>query len=189
MLIDGLFVTDDSPIQRKIVNEAQRGIAFPPTPADGDVFELTQTYQGNSPGIYFYVLSDVAWIVKYPNNDVMPYDVSGATFGNMNDGDTISRHMSVRSYRLKEAFSGCVAEAITAATVDTSISIFIVSRSGAENEVGTLFFEAAETIGVFSQVGSGDMLVTAGEKLVLRAPTPVDQDLSELSFTFAGSLL
>lgn len=189
MIVDGLQITDESPLQRKLMDPTKRGTTFPGSPSDNDVYELTQSYLGNGPGIYFYSLADSKWVVKYPDGNVMPYDVAGATFGTMNDSDVIARHMAVRSYRLAEGFQSCVSGAKAAAIVDTSISIIRENRQGAESVLGTLFYEAAETVGVFSQNGSGDMIITAGETLILRAPDPADTDLADLAFTFAGTLL
>lgn len=189
MLVDSISLADSSEVKRTMLDQSKRGTAFPGNPVDGQVFELTAEHNGYGPGIYVYFQSEGRFIVKYPNNDVMPYDVSGATFGPMNDGDIVARHISVRSYRIKAGFEACVAAAKIAAVANTELAIKRVSRSGAETEIGKLIFEAAETVGVFTQTGSGDIIVTAGETLVLQAPIPADGSLSDIAFTFAGTLI
>lgn len=189
MLIDGLTITDESLVSRHLMDQSKIGTQFPSSPVDQQVFELSETYNGYAPGIYQYVSAESKWVVKYPNFDVMPYDVSGAVFGIMKDADVVARHIAVRSYRVKEGFAGCIAVAKTAPVVDCALSVILVSRTGAETTLGALTFSAAETVGIFQQSTSGDMVVGAGETLVLQAPNPVDQSISDIAFTFAGTLL
>jgi hypothetical protein len=189
MLIDSLTLADNSSVSRRVMDPTKRGSAFPGSPSDGDTWELTASYLGHGVGIYSYVTAESVWVVQYPNNDVMPYDVAGATFGAMNNGDVISRHISVRTYRIKTGFEGCISAALIASVADSYIDIIRIDRSGSENIIGKLFFEVAQTVGVFQQIGSGDMTFTAGEHLVLRAPNPADLVLSDIAFTFAGTLV
>ena len=189
MYVDTLQIADNSEITRHVLDSNKRGTQFPASPSDGDVFELTESYNGNPPAIYKYVSAESKWIATHPNFDMLPYDVSGAVFGNMNDEDVLMRHIAVRSYRLKQGFLNCLAAAISAATVDTYLTIIHQGRNGIETELGKLVFMASETVGVFQQTGTGDMMVTAGEILLVKAPLNVNQELSDISFTFAGALI
>lgn len=189
MIVDGLELSDESRVTRHLMDASKIGTEFPSGPADGDVFELSQTFNGNAPGIYMYVGAESRWVVKYPNFDVIPYDVAGAIFGKMNDADIVCRHLSVRSYRIKQGFEGCAAYAAVPGTADVYLEIFRVSRNGTQTKLGDLYFAAAESVGAFVQNGSGDMFLSAGETLMIQAPNPVNQDLADIAFTFAGSLL
>lgn len=189
MFVDGLEVTDDSRVTRHLMDPSKRGTVFPASPANGDVFELVESASGHAPGIYTYVGVESRWVAKYPNFDVIPYDISGAVFGTMSDADIISRHISVRSYKLSQGFAGSIAAAAVAPAATCNLTIIRVGRNGYETQLGTLSFAAASTEGSFVQSGSGDMIITAGESLVIQAPNPVDTTIADIAFTFAGSLL
>lgn len=189
MHVDGLELSDESRVTRHLMDPTRIGTEFPTNPNDGEVFELSQAFEGREPGIYMYVGAESRWVVKYPNFDVIPYDVSGAVFGKMNDADVVARHLSVRSYRIKEGFSGCAAYAAVPGTADVYLSVFRVSRDSTQTKLGELYFPAAESVGAFIQSNTGDMIVSAGESLVIQAPNPVNQDIADISFTIAGSLL
>lgn len=189
MLVDGLSIADNSVIRREILDPARRGDTFPASPTDGDVFELTAESAGRIPGIYVYISEDSSWVVKYPSSDAIPYDIAGAIFGTMNDADVVARHLSVRSYKIKADFKNCVAFAEVPGTADVSIEIYRIKRDATRVQLGTLLFSASDSVGVFSQIGSGDMLIGAGETLMLQAPNPVNKDLADIAFTFAGSIV
>lgn len=188
MYVDTLEIAGESGITRQLLNQALRGTEFPASPSDGDRFALTATYLGNPPALYKYISSEGKWIITHPNFDMLPYDISGNVFGNMNDEDVILRHVSVRSYTIKEGFISCLATCVQAATVDTYIPIVQQSRSGIQTELGNMVFMSGQTTGVFQQTTTGDMLITAGEMLLMKAPLNVNKDLSDISFTFAGAL-
>jgi len=189
MLADGLQLASGSQIVRTILDDAHRGTTLPASAADGTEFELTSKSGNNSAGIYIYVAAESAWVVKYPNNDLVPYDVSGCTIGGIANAAVIQRHLAVRSFKLKSGFESCLAQALNAPSVDTTFSITRISRTGQSVAIGSLFFAGGETVGVYTQVGSGDILFSAGELLVVKAPTTADQFISDVSFTLAGTLV
>lgn len=188
MQADGLQLASGSNIERSLPSD-KRGNQLPVSGTDGDEFQLLVAHNGRSPGIYFYSADDAAWIVKYPNNDVMPYDIVAATYGTIRAGDTIGRHLAVRSFKVNAGFENCIAYAITPAAEDVTFTLYRVSRSGAQTSIGTVFFSASESVGVFTQNGSGLINFSAGEHLIFQAPTPVDQFISDVTISIAGTLV
>lgn len=189
MLTDGLSMMDGSEAKRVLTDATKRGSSFPQSPSDGAVFELVVESGGNSPGIYFYSAVDAVWVIKYPNSDLMPYDVGGSVHGTMQNGAVLMNFVAVRSFRLREGFNGCLAFAKTAASADTTLNVIRISRTNQPTVIGSIFFGIAETVGIFTQNGSGDMSVSAGEFLTVQAPLAADSTLADVAFTFAGSLL
>jgi hypothetical protein len=188
MLIDGILLADGSNISKTVLDATKRGVAFPGSPSQGDVFELTELYNGKNPGIYTYNATDVDWISNSPDNSAVPYDVGGQVVGTMSSGTVLSRALAVRSFVIKIGFEGCLARSVVGATAQTTLSIKKISRQGTEATIGSIIFEAGNTVGTFSQVGSNPMYVTTGESLIVVAPTPADSTLADVSYTFAGSL-
>lgn len=188
MLVDGINLLSGTSI-RTVLTSDSRGSAFPQDPVNGVEFELTATVGNYRPGIYFYSVEDSAWIVKIPGNDVLPYDIAGSTVGTIRGNDIIASHITVRGFKLKSGFYGCVARAGVAPIASTEFTIAKTGRGGVETTLGTMVFNAAETHGLFVQNGSGDISITAGETIVVKAPNSIDQFISNVSFTLAGTLL
>lgn len=188
MLVDGIDLLTGTGI-RSVLTSNARGTTFPSNPTDNMEFELTATQGNNLPGIYFYSASESKWVVKTPGNDVLPYDIAGSSIGTIRAGDIIASHVTVRGFKLKAGFYGCIASAGVAPAANTSFTIGKIGRTGAESTLGSMVFNAGETQGIFVQNGSADINITAGETLFVKAPGAVDQFIANLAFTLAGSLL
>jgi hypothetical protein len=188
MFIDTLEIAGSSKVSRAMLDGTKRGTAFPASPTNGQTFALTAAASGKQPAIYEYSAVESAWVVTHPDFDMLPYDISGAVFGVMNNSDVLMRHLAVRMYSLRAGFTHCQANCATAATVDTYLSIIQFKRTGEQTEIGKIAYMAAQTRGVYQQVGTGDMRIMAGDSLIVQAPANVNQTLANLSFTFAGVL-
>jgi hypothetical protein len=189
MFIDTLEIAGESKISRAMLDSTKKGVAFPTSPTNGQTFALTAAASGKNPAIYEYSSAESAWIATHPDFDMLPYDVSGAAFGVMNNSDVLLRHLSVRTYSLRAGFAHCQANCATAATVDTYLSIIKLKRTGEQVEIGKIAYLATATRGVFQQIGTGDMKITAGDVLIVQAPANVNQTIANLAFTFAGALI
>lgn len=185
MLADGLRLLDGSEISRTLVDSSLRGNTFPATPSDGDTFELLVQSGQNSPGIY--VRTNNEWVIKYPGNSLLPYDISGSTIGTIANGATIARFVAARGFTLRSGFEYCVAICAIAPASDVTFTI-TRQTNGGSSTIGTIFFATSETVGIYSQNGSGDIEILAGDVLSVVAPNPVDQFISDVMFTLSGSL-
>jgi hypothetical protein len=185
MLADGLRLLDGSEISRTLVENDLRGTSFPLAPSEDDTFELTATFGQFSAGIY--VFTDGDWIIKYPGNSLLPYDISGSTLGTIANGATIARFVASRGFTLREGFEYCVALCQIAPSTEVTFSITRQTNAGF-SIIGSIYFAASETVGIYSQLGSGDIKILAGDVISVAAPNPVDQFLSDVMFTLSGSL-
>lgn len=186
MLTDGVRLASGSKIERSLLG-SQRGTSLPVTGNDGDEFQLTVRSNDDAPGIYGYTNGE--WVLKYPNNDVLPYDVVAGTLGTIKNGATIGRHLAVRSFTIATGFEFCKALALVPAASNTTFSISKINRSGFSSEIGTVYFAASEAVGIFTQVGNGSIDILTGEQVVFSAPPVVDQFISDVSIVLAGTLM
>lgn len=188
MLVDELKVAHGSGISKAVLDNSKRGINFPSSPSNGDVFQLTQTLGNKNPGIYTYNSTDTDWIIDSPDNSIVPYDISGQVSGKMTASAIISRSIAVRTYVLRPGFEGCLAQSVVGAAAQTIITIKRISRQGTESILGYLTFAAGNNVGTFSQNGSSPMYISKGESLIVQAPNPADSTLADMFFTLAGAL-
>lgn len=185
MLADGLRLLDGSEINRTLVESDLRGTSFPLTPSEDDTFELTETSGQFSAGIYVFTNGD--WVIKYPGNSLLPYDISGSTLGTIANGATIAKFVASRGFTIRAGFEYCVALCQTAPATDVTFTITRQTNGGLVT-IGSIYFAASETVGIYSQSGSGSIKILAGDVLSVVAPNPVDQFLSDVMFTLSGSL-
>lgn len=186
MLADGLSLLDGSEITRTIAASEMRGNSFPPSPSADDIFELLIQVGQYAPGIYSYVNSQ--WVIKYPGNSLLPYDISGSTNGTVRDGDTIATFIASRGFSIQTGFLYCIAACKIAPATDVTFTITKQSASGSQSNLGTIYFAASETVGVYTQVGNGSINIVAGDIIQVVAPNPIDQFISDIAFTLSGSL-
>lgn len=189
MLVDGIKLAEGSLIGSAIMDPARRGIQFPASPTHGTTFDLTATYNGKAPGIYIYNSTDADWIIMSPEGTAVPYDISGCVLGTMLSGAIVSKALAVRSFKIKVGFEGCLAQSGAGATAMSVLTIKKLTRQGIEAVLGSITFQAGQTVGTFAQNGSSVIHITRGETLMVVAPNPADSTLGDITFTFAGSII
>ena len=186
MLMDGMQMLHGSAAGFIVVAPERRGITFPGTPADKDIFELTT--DGTKPaGIYFYDQAGADWELFSPDRSASPYDIGNQIVGKPTAGATVLQFTVVRAFTLLEGFKGCVADSLVDAAATATFSIQKKERSGASTPIGQVNFATNGTV-TFTQTGSGDMLFLVGETLSVSAPDPQDAALADISISLAGSL-
>jgi len=109
----------------------------------------------------------------------VPYDVGTSISGKPEDNELVVRYVFVRTVTLPSGLAGSHASAGVGSTGNVSFSL---SKNGAA--VGSIDFNASAT-GTFTF--ASDQTFAPGDVLTIRAPTPQDATLADVSITLAGT--
>lgn len=150
------------------------------TPAHGWL-----VYVQDESSFYLYTGDSLEyWIPLGENLPEAAYDINASKAGQPGTSEVVLTWPMVRSITFDDDFDGSVAVAGTAAG-DSGGATFSIKLDGVE--VGTLFFDEAETAGVFTS-DSGGVSFAAGEVLTIVAPASQDSTLADIGVVLAGKL-
>lgn len=186
MYVDGLHIVG-SGIKIGVVEANNKGPALPATGTEGQTFELTETYMGKTPNVYWWFNGE--WVLKSPDQSATPYDISGGSIGLLGISAIVSRMVIPRAFAISGGFLGSLAIASQGAAANTVLEIRRINRQGVDGKIGEIQFAAGNNVGVFVQNGSGDIQFAVGEIIYTIAPETPDSTLADIAFTIAGRLI
>jgi hypothetical protein len=190
MLLDGLQFTDTSGAVNFIV---QSDTDLPVSGNNtGELFYKT----GVDAGLYVYTGS--AWVLTSSGGSSLTagagisiagstisapyYDIALTTTGKPSASAKILNFAATRAFTVPANFANCVARCGTASGAD---AVFLIQKN--TSQFGTLTFPNGSPSGTFS--GSSEMSFAVGDVLRVIAPSTQDGQLSDISISFAASLV
>lgn len=158
--------------------------------ADGANTENVQLVRGATtydlaPGVAVLVITDGTadgmdvFEVNSGGSEPVPYDVGTSISGKPEDNELVVRYVFVRTVTLPSGLAGSHASAGVGSTGNAS---FGLSKNGAA--VGSINFNTGTT-GTFTFASA--QTFAPGDVLTIRAPTPQDATLADVSITLAGT--
>lgn len=167
------------------------GEQFPASPTNGQVWYLTKLFNTNLPGLYVYSTSRAKWVSQLQS--VNPYDVGVSLLKRYAASAEVAAYLSVRSTAIAKNFAGSMAIADVAATAATVFDIRVVdAASGTTVKIGTFTFAMNGKVATFAAEPAyvdKEIILVAGDKLKITAPSTVDSTIAGIAATIAGRLL
>lgn len=188
MLIDGLTLAHGSGFSVRMLDDARRGNVLPDSAISGQLFEITESYTEQD-GTYVvagvYEGDGYRWFLVNPSYSVLTYDISGTVFGQPKPDAHIVYYVAPRTFYLNPGLVGCIArtqvEPLQTLTFDIN-----VERVGQPTKVGEMTFHPYQTEGTFTPASNEPIRILRGDVLTVTAPSLVDSQASNISFTLCG---
>jgi hypothetical protein len=111
----------------------------------------------------------------------IPYDISGGASGALTSYQIVLELIAVRQTTFPASFTASAGYLNTAPTASMT---FVVAQNG--TSVGTMVFAASSHTATFTAAST--VILVAGDRLTVTAPSSVDSTAASLSFTLAGSV-
>ncbi len=176
MLVDSLKLLEGSVNTNLSVPS---GSSFPSLPSDGELFY-------NTDNTNLYVYSSGTWVSILPIQEVQYYRLGGFVNGTLSTSQIIIRVPVSDDITFPINFSGSFATSSVAAASSAS---FVISKivSGTTTQIGTMSFAAGATIATFSTVGGTTKTLSAGEVVLITAPSSADSTLANVGFALVST--
>lgn len=183
MLTDGITLLDDTQVERKVVED--KGTAFPSEPYSGQIWELTEDWNGYKKGMYVYDGTSSDWL-PLAGTESFPHDIALNVTGKVPRQTDVCRFLVNRSIYLRANLENTVAALVTA-TPDLSPLQLIIRRGETDIHLADFEFAPNETVATWKNVPQKDIYLSIGDILTVRA-LEVSVEMQNLNVTVAAQL-
>lgn len=181
MLNCGLTLPTGTQITKEEIDPTKRGIAFPSNPTHLQVFQIVAG-GAQQVGVYVYNAAKTKWMLADQAN--YPYDIALSVVGKPDANKVVAKVVLPRPIRVPTNFLGSLAVADVAATAEFTLTIKVGAVA-----VGTVSFAVGATVGTFTYVPNGDLIIERGDVLSLTSQATADATLSFPSITLLAEQL
>ncbi len=185
MKADGIQLEAGSSIERIVLDTSRRHVVLPEVVVNGSIIELSEQDGDNAPGNYIGVAG--VW-EPMGSKQTEVYDMATTAIGRPDAADIVFNMTLPTRITIPANFVGSRARANTPPAGNVSFAVQRVDAANVVSALGTVNFSVGNRIGVFSQTGSGNMLMAVGDTLQIVAPEAQDADLADIGIVITAAI-